>query len=207
MKRFFLTFCTSILLLTDHAFAERVLPADKQVCRSKFALCTSAPCVPDPSAPGDQAICTCEVTEGPNFADKTRCKDRGPKAIATIKGMAATQIISTYAFVQATTKPVMTCANDTPWTDCLNAKCIVDPKDPLKAICTCPYYDAEKSGKVATFVTYGGSCNTSTCETAVWSAATVEAFKDGSKALMEFMNIAKSDEPWAMCAGHSLDRP
>jgi len=176
-------------------------PINGPVCDTGFALCTSAPCIPDPMAPDEQAICTCEVTQGPNFADQTPCKERNAKTITTVSGLEVQQIISTYAFVQAATKPVLTCDNDFPWTDCLNAKCIIDPKQPLKAICTCPYANTDD----ATFVTYGGSCNTSTCATAVWSAATVENFNAGSDALKRYMKIAKNDDPWTMCPGTSLE--
>lgn len=189
------------------AWADDAQTVLKQVCHGQFALCTSAPCIPDPSAPGEQAICTCEVAQGANFADKTACPDREPKTVAVVAGLNVQQIISTYAFVQAPTKPVLTCANTHPWTDCLNAKCVIDPRNPLKAICTCPYYDASVNGDVETFVTYGGSCNTNTCASAVWSAATVEAFQTGSEKLLKVMNPRAKDVPWTMCPGHSLDRP
>ena len=198
MKRIFAPFFAAVFLALP-ATADDTLPADEQVCTSDFALCTSAPCIPDPSAPSKQALCTCEVTHGPNFADKTKCEERGPQAVATVSGLEVQQVISTYAFIQAATKPVMTCENTTPWTDCLNAKCIVDPKHPLKAICTCPYANTDD----ATYVTYGGSCNTNTCATAVWSAATVDAFKNGSGALMRYMKL--NEKPWATCPGQPLN--
>ena len=195
----FITALLASLFLAAPALADDTLPKDEQVCTSQFALCTSAPCIPDPSAPSKQALCTCEVTHGPNFADKTKCELRGPQKVATVSGLEVMQVISTYAFVQAATKPVMTCENTTPWTDCLNAVCIVDPKHPLKAICTCPYAET----KDETYVTYGGSCNTNTCASAVWSAATVGAFKEGSGALMRYMNL--SEKPWATCPGQPLN--
>ena len=169
-------------------------PEDRS-CVSGFALCTSAPCIPDPGDPTNTAICTCEVTNGPNYAAQTACEDRDPATI-DVDGKPVTLTVSTYSFVQAATKPVMTCADGALWTDCLDAPCTVDPKDPLRAICAC---DIVTSGD---FVTYGGSCNTNTCANAVWSAATVKAFQEGSANLRAFMQLAAV--PAQYCPGQAI---
>lgn len=143
------------------------------VCASVYALCTSAKCIPDPLAPEERAICSCEVTSGVNFGFST-CEKRLP-----ITGKYdAKRVISTYSFAQAPVKPVMACPTGKPWTDCLDQPCIVDPADPLKAACSC------KIKRTGAFVTYGGGCNTLTCDTAYWSAASIAAFAQGSTMLI-----------------------
>jgi len=178
---------------------DEFLDDDERVCVSQFALCTSAPCIPDPLNPTEQALCTCEVAYGPNYAAKTECKHRGHKPIRLPGGLVSVaQVVSTYAFIQAPTKPVMTCETNAPWTDCLDALCIVDPENPLKALCSCPYADP----MTETFVTYGGSCNTNTCESVIWSAATVQAFQAGSDALIQATRPEK--KPYEFCPPQEL---
>ena len=41
--------------------------AENYLCRQQFALCTSAPCIPEPGNP-KVAICTCDVEDGPSLA-------------------------------------------------------------------------------------------------------------------------------------------
>src|SRR5215831_21352684 len=41
--------------------------AENYFCQQQFALCTSAPCIPEPGNP-KVAICTCDVEDGPNLA-------------------------------------------------------------------------------------------------------------------------------------------
>src|SRR5262245_19755104 len=41
--------------------------ARNYLCNQQFALCTSAPCIPQPGNP-KVAICVCDVQEGPNLA-------------------------------------------------------------------------------------------------------------------------------------------
>lgn len=163
------------------------------ICVNTYALCTSAPCIPDPSAPEDQAICNCTVQEGPNFGSTT-CEERDPVTLAGTTGL-----LSTYSFQEAAVRDVMTCDGDPagPWTDCLDAVCIVDPRDPGQAICTCPY------APPGPYVTYGGGCDTNTCTTGYWSAATLDAFEVGSAALLAYAErhgLDTSDgQPYAFC--------
>src|SRR5947209_19750292 len=42
-------------------------PAENYFCQQQFALCTSAPCIPEPGNP-KVAICTCDVENGPYLA-------------------------------------------------------------------------------------------------------------------------------------------
>jgi hypothetical protein len=41
--------------------------AENYLCRQQFALCTSAPCIPQPGNP-NVAMCSCDVQDGPNLA-------------------------------------------------------------------------------------------------------------------------------------------
>ncbi|WP_321332970.1 hypothetical protein [Breoghania sp.] len=169
-----------------------------------YALCTSARCIPAPqsfeqdktslrnagaeaNALATTAICACEVTSGPNFGIATSCEERQPRT----QPDGLVHVVSLYSFNQAPTKPVMACPSGKPWTDCLDKPCVVDPADPLKAICSC---DIKRT---ATFVTYGGACNTLTCDNAYWSAATPQSFVIGTTELLGASDLAKS--PVSFC--------
>jgi len=65
--------------------------------------------------------------------------------------------------------------------------------NPLKAICTC------KIVRDQPFATYGGDCNTLTCDTGYWSGATVGSFVGASKDLMKAFGI--EDKPATYCPG------
>ena len=41
--------------------------AENYLCRQQFALCTSAPCIPQPGST-KVAMCTCDVEDGPSVA-------------------------------------------------------------------------------------------------------------------------------------------
>src|SRR5262245_58920118 len=58
-----------ILLVVAAAAPGDVVPAQAEnyFCQQQFALCTSAPCIPEPGNP-KVAICTCDVEDGPNLA-------------------------------------------------------------------------------------------------------------------------------------------
>jgi len=158
------------------------------VCEGLYALCTSAPCIPDPTDPEKKAVCSCEVADGKSFGMKT-CPER--KASTDANGV--TKVTSTFSFAQAPTKPVLVCPSGKPWTDCLDSPCIVDPRDPLHAVCTC---GIERSGA---FVTLGGDCNTITCDTGYWSGATPDTNQAVSEQLMKEFGIDTS--PMTLCPG------
>lgn len=158
------------------------------VCEGLYALCTSAPCIPDPTDPEKKAVCSCEVADGKSFGMKT-CPEK--KASTDANGV--TKVTSTFSFAQAPMKPVLVCPAGKPWTNCLDSPCIVDPRDPLHAVCTC---GIERSGA---FVTLGGDCNTITCDTAYWSGATFSMIDSGTAVLLKEMGIEKS--PLTYCPG------
>ena len=158
------------------------------VCDQGYALCTSAPCIPDPTDPDKKAICTCEATAGKSFGTK-ECSQRKPSTDAN----GVTKITSNYSFAQAPMKPVLICPAGKPWTDCLDSPCIVDPMNPVRAICTCDIMRSD------VFVTLGGGCNTETCGTAYWSGATLGMIDSGTAVLVKEMGMEKS--PLTYCPG------
>jgi hypothetical protein len=160
------------------------------ICENTYVLCTSAPCIPDPSNPDTKAICTCDVNNGKNFGT-SECSERIPQTDA--KGV--TRALSTYSFNQSPTNPALACPGGKPWTNCLDMPCIVDPMNPLNAICTCEI-EREQA-----FITFGGKCNTLTCDTAYWSGATVDSFNTANKELMKASGII--DNPAQYCPGQN----
>lgn len=170
------------IFLTPLAFATT---NGSVICTQPYAICASAPCMP---IPGNMrsALCSCKVETGASFGN-TSCNYRKSQKVA----YGLTQIISTYSFAEAKTNPVMSCPAGTPWTNCLDAKCIIDPNAPGRAVCTC------KVVTIGKYVTYGGNCNTDSCKTFLWSGATNKAFLQGSQALIDFLKIKKL--PYQRC--------
>ena len=160
------------------------------ICENTYVLCTSAPCIPDPSNSDTKAICLCDVNNGKNFG-MSECSERTPQTDS--RGI--TKALSTYSFNQSPIKPVMMCPDRKPWTNCLDQPCITDLMNPLKAICTCEI-EREQA-----FITFGGECNTLTCDTAYWSGATVDSFNAANKELMKASGII--DSPVQYCPGQN----
>jgi hypothetical protein len=159
--------------------------AQNFLCRQQFALCTSAPCIPEPGNP-KVAICTCDVQDGANLAT-VACDTVKPSTDAN----GIRTVYSQFALNQFQAgKRGLKCASGTPWTWCLNKPCTVDPANPKKAICAC---DILRSGE---WMTAGGNCNTATCSTAYWSGASLNDVSDASNFLMKSLNIKKSPLNW-----------
>ncbi|GAA5442809.1 hypothetical protein Misp06_00984 [Microbulbifer sp. NBRC 101763] len=158
------------------------------ICSNEYVLCTSAPCIPDPRNPDSNAICRCDVNKGLNFG-LSECKTRIPATNSN----GVKKALSTFSFAQAPTKPVLSCPEGKPWTDCLDQPCIVDPMNPLKAICTC------KIVRDKPFVTFGGDCVSLTCDTGYWSGATAESYLEASRQLMKAVDL--DEMPAKYCVG------
>jgi hypothetical protein len=155
--------------------------AENYLCRHQFALCTSAPCIPEPGNP-KVAICSCDVEEGPSVAS-VACNTVKPSS----DGNGVRTVYSQFAVTQwQQGKRTLRCPAGTPWTWCLNKPCTVDPANPKKAICAC---DVVRTGE---WITAGGSCNAATCKTAYWSAAPAAAFSDGTAFFLKSLNIKRS---------------
>ncbi|HWE68890.1 MAG TPA: MauE/DoxX family redox-associated membrane protein [Acidimicrobiales bacterium] len=126
------------------------------ICDQKYALCTDAPCVTSPTDPSI-VICDCKIKTGYAVGFKS-CSERAPKG-TTLHSNFSTQLVT------ASTQ-VMTCPADAPWGNCLDVVCNVDPHDASKVQCQCVLVEAGPS------LTFGGSCQTNTCTSTIWSAAT-----------------------------------
>jgi hypothetical protein len=159
--------------------------AKNYLCQQQFALCTSAPCIPEPGNP-KVAICTCDVQEGVNYAT-VECDKVKPSTDAN----GVRTVYSQFALTQFQQgKRALKCPSGTPWTWCLDKPCTVDPANPNKAICTC---DVVRTGEWATA---GGNCNAATCNTAYWSGAPIDAMSDNTSFLMKNLDLKASPVNW-----------
>ncbi|HEY2772049.1 MAG TPA: MauE/DoxX family redox-associated membrane protein [Solirubrobacteraceae bacterium] len=125
------------------------------ICKQKYALCTNAPCRPDPHHP-KLVICDCVVEDGYSVG-LTPCEQKAPHGDV---------LYSTFSteLVKGDVK-AMTCAAGIPWANCVDYPCKLDPNDPTKATCACGLV------KTGPSFTFGGNCNTGTCGKTVWSGA------------------------------------
>ncbi len=157
----------------------------KHLCKHSYALCTSALCVPQPGDP-TKAVCFCDVEEGPSMAT-TSCDALEPSTDAN----GIRTVYSTFSYKQYKEgKRGMKCPAGTPWTWCLNKRCTVDPSNARKAICTC---DVLRTGE---WMTLGGNCDTSTCETGYWSGATMDAFGEGNVFMAKALGLESLPVKW-----------
>ena len=155
--------------------------AKNYLCNQQFALCTSAPCVPQPGNP-NVSICVCDVQEGPNLAT-VECDTVKPSTDAD----GVRTVYSQFALTQfAQGKKALKCESGTPWSQCLNKICTVDPANPDKAICAC---DVVRAGE---WQTAGGECDTATCKTAYWSGALLADSRNNAEFMMGQLKITKS---------------
>lgn len=132
------------------------------VCVQTYALCTAAPCVQSPTDP-TIAPCRCIVETGPSFGMKS-CDERARVGNTLYSSFSLQNLTSDSTF--------MTCQQGSPWANCLDVTCTVDPADPTQAICQC--VTVPPSQQTSTFLTFGGNCDTSTCTSVIWSAATTD---------------------------------
>ena len=156
------------------------------ICEGAYALCTSAPCIPAPRDPKNKSVCECVVQVGKSYGN-TSCEARKPKTLPDGTKM----VTSTYSFEQVPTTQLMTCPAGKPWSNCLNRPCTVDPMNTKRAICNC---EIVREGE---FVTYGGSCDTGSCDLAYWSGATGESYIGASKYLAK--ELGQSSVPIHRC--------
>ena len=163
--------------------------AENYLCQQQFALCTSAPCIPEPGNP-TVAICSCDVEDGPSLAS-VACDTVKPSTDAN----GIRTVYSQFALKQwQQGKKTLKCPSGTPWTWCLDKRCTVDPANPKKAICAC---DVVRTGE---WITAGGNCNRATCNTAYWSAAPLDAFSDGTDFLLKSLKLKNSPVTWCRAA-------
>jgi hypothetical protein len=134
------------------------------LCNHRYALCTSAACIPDPNRPETHTLCFCDVEEGTSLSTEP-CDTLRPR----LSKNGVETVYSTFSLKQMEDdklKP-LTCPAQTPWSWCLNKKCIVNPRNPRQALCSC---DIKHNGP---WVTLGGNQNPATCDTGYWSGAPI----------------------------------
>ncbi|MHC5699968.1 MauE/DoxX family redox-associated membrane protein [Streptomyces tirandamycinicus] len=135
---------------------KQVKSGDGWLCDQRYALCTSAACEPSPDDP-NVVVCRCVVEDGYSYGF-TSCAERAPRG---------DRLVSTFSVQHTTSRThAMTCTGRARWANCLDVTCRVDPHDPHRALCRCQSVESED------FLTFGGDCDTGTCTTVIWSAAT-----------------------------------
>jgi hypothetical protein len=147
---------------------------DYTVCKSTYALCTTARCTPVPGEEGTVS-CGCSVKTGYS-AGHHACQ---PVA-DTQEGK---QVVSRYYPV----KSLSICSNDRVWADCLDKPCTVDKNDPSKATCFC----STTKGK-GPYVVVGDSYTPQTCTTGIVSSATVK----GNQEINAFLKSSGKLDPF-----------
>jgi hypothetical protein len=128
---------------------------DFKVCKSTYALCTTALCVPV-AGTKDGVACACTV-ETDFSAGLEACQE----PTETGKGK---QIRSRYFPV----KSYAICSNDRPWAWCLDKPCIIDKDDPSRASCSCTSVKNQ-----VPYVIVTDEYTDKTCTTGIISSATV----------------------------------
>jgi hypothetical protein len=126
------------------------------LCRQPYALCTTALCERSTS---DAAIanCRCVVLDGYSIGFTT-CREREPAGKTLVSTFSTENVTSAFG--------LLTCPEDVPWANCLDMRCELDSLDPALATCQCQMVETGPS------LTFGGSCDTRTCSSVIWSAAT-----------------------------------
>jgi hypothetical protein len=128
---------------------------DAWLCKQIFGLCTTAPCELDADDPSI-AHCHCVVVDAYAVGFKT-CAERAPSGLSVTSNFSSVNVNSAFS--------VMTCPEEIAWANCLDMPCEVNALNPATATCQCQMVEQGPS------LTWGGGCDTSTCETTVWSAA------------------------------------
>ena len=138
------------------------MAGDFKVCKSTYALCTTAKCTAEPGN-ADTATCACEVRTGFSVGQQP-CE-------ASKKTKKGTAIVSRYFPI----KSYAQCVNNRPWAWCLDKPCVVDKDDPTKASCTCSVVDNKGD-----YVMVTDSYTAETCTIGLWSSATIAQLDDVS---------------------------
>ncbi len=147
-----------------------------KLCRSTYALCTSAACTPVPGKEGTVS-CACEVKTG---------YSAGQHACQPVKSTPeGKEVRSRYYPV----KSLAICANERPWANCLDMPCVVDKSDPTKASCACTTVKDQ-----GPYVIVGDTYTSSTCTTGIISSATVVQ----NKKITDFLQSTSELKPFAI---------
>jgi hypothetical protein len=125
------------------------------LCRQPYALCTTAPCERSTSD-ATIATCSCFVLDGYSIGFTT-CREREPAGQAVVSTFSTQNVTPAFG--------ALTCPEDVPWANCLDMPCELDSLNPALATCQCQIVETGPS------FTFGGGCDTSTCSSVIWSAA------------------------------------
>ena len=163
-------------------YGDSPAPPEFFICNQPYALCTTAPCVFVPGS-DNQTVCDCIVQDGYSLG-QVPCEER--KLVRSSKGKQL--LTSNFSFKNSAVNRAMTCKSHTglAWTNCLDKPCVVDPQNTNQATCTCNVLRSKS------FATFGGSCNTDSCSTVLFSGATLVELQQGSEALADFLHLDKS---------------
>jgi hypothetical protein len=144
------------VLLLATTFATRAPAQDTgfKVCKSTYALCTTARCSSIPGNP-DSVACKCDVRTGYSLGAKD-CEDV-PKPVA------GTAVKSRYFPIAS----FVSCSNNKPWAFCLDSPCVIDAKG-ATATCTCSLKQGSDPYVIVT-----DRYAKDTCSSGVISSATV----------------------------------
>jgi hypothetical protein len=146
------------------------------MCKSTYALCTTAACVPIAGQKGN-LNCPCSVHTG---------YSGGVKACQAVQHTAAGDLVySRYYPVKAYAE----CSNDRPWAWCLDVPCLIDKKDPSKANCTCTVTKNQNPYVIVT-----DHYTAKTCSTGIISSATVS----GITQISNFIQAQKLIPPFTI---------
>lgn len=130
------------------------------LCKSTYALCTTASCKPIPGQKGN-LLCGCSVHTG---------YSAGTHSCASVRHTAAGDLIySRYYPVKA----YAMCSNARPWAWCLDVPCLIDKRDPSHASCTCTVVENQNPYVIVT-----DKYTKSTCTAGIISSATVQGITE-----------------------------
>jgi hypothetical protein len=149
------TFLAFLMMLLAPAISLAAGP-DFIVCKSTYALCTTAACTP---IPGKKDVVSCQCNVQTDYS-------AGMKPCAQEKAGAAPKLRSRYHPISSYAR----CANSRPWAWCLDAPCVADKNKPSQAACACSVV-ANQGAYV--IVNANGQYDDSSCTTGMYSSASV----------------------------------
>jgi hypothetical protein len=162
-------FVVLLLATISNLIAKRAVAADASsassapftLCRSKYALCTSAPCRPVVGKP-EMVSCKCRVEDGYSAATAT-CQ--------TAEQTSTGNLMSRYFPV---TGYLAACSNGRDWAWCLDKPCEIDKNDRSKADCACSVVKNLGTYVIGTTKIGKSEYTKSTCTTGIISSATIQ---------------------------------
>ncbi|MCV7166195.1 hypothetical protein [Mycobacterium stomatepiae] len=119
------------------------------------------------------SVCDCVVVNGNSIGSKN-CIERAQSGNKIRSAFSTVNINANFA--------VLSCPAGAPWANCLDVECEIDPVNPARAKCQCV------TVKTGPSITFGGGCDTATCTSTIWSAATPDMYQAGMRQLRTAMD-------------------